>query len=272
MNSSKDVPVDVEPAPDDQFSEITDQDYAPHIVLGSRVDYPAQLSAIRDLLGRQKEADDKLTETIAEADADARRSTGIRYDQAEADYGHRFRASIYQQIAHSMAAVGMLAPLTESIFVRSFVGIRAMLETSGTPFSNSHPRWQWPSVKERWNCHLYLDGDKKEDALVAGILQLAEAVGLSKHLPNDLKPVLQALFRYRNEMLHNGFEWPCCRRKAFDRRRANWPLEWFSPAKHDNRPWVFYLTDAFIDPCLDTIENVLTGIGAFARELSATGS
>jgi hypothetical protein len=84
-------------------------------------------------------------------------------------------------------------------------------------------------------------------------------------MPSNLEPVLQALFEYRNKMFHRGFEWPSVEREQFERKRASWPSDWFSMAVSGQEPWIFYLTEAFIEHCLDIIHSVLVGIGAFAR-------
>ena len=61
-------------------------------------------------------------------------------------------------------------------------------------------------------------------------VQLTEALGLTSHLPNDLKPIFQALFEYGNRMFHCGFEWPVHERRSFENRiaEAGWPSEWFA--------------------------------------------
>jgi hypothetical protein len=259
---------DVGPAPADQSFEVTDYDYALYIVLDGRVDYIAQLAAIRDLLRHQKEAEQSLKEKIAEADSFARRSTGILNEQAIDDYICHVQASIFQDAAHSMAAVGMLAPLVESLFDQSFAGIRQMVETRSLPLNQGHPRWHWPTATRQWDCHYFCDGRRPSKGLANGILELAEAVGLSAHLPHDLKSVLQALFTYRNNMFHCGFEWPIEKRRKFNNQKAKWPSDWFSIASSDNKPWIFYVSDMMIEHCLERIDRVLRGIGAFARGLS----
>jgi hypothetical protein len=92
---------------------------------------------------------------------------------------------------------------------------------------------------------------------------LAEATGPISHLPNDLEPTLQARFGYRNKMFHKGFEWPVKERTNFERRipEEGWPPEWFAEATTDEAPWIFYLTDTFIDHCL-SIDQIIEGLGA----------
>lgn len=164
-----------------------------------------------------------------------------------------------------MAAVGMLAPIIESILCQSFRGIRRSFETNSIPFS-SHPRWKL-TTNEKWDCHYVFSqsGGKKRN-LVKGILQLANATGLTAHLPNDFGPTLQALFEYRNKMFHFGFEWPTFEREQFHKRIADWPSDWFSLATSDHKPWIFYVTDTFINHSFNIIDSVLAGVGAFARD------
>lgn len=60
---------------------------------------------------------------IQALDAFARKSTGLRNDRAVDEWVDLLHASTYQSAANSMAAVGMLAPLIESLFYQAFQGI-----------------------------------------------------------------------------------------------------------------------------------------------------
>ncbi len=254
-----------EASPDDLLSDFTDYDYALYRVLDGGVDYIAQIAAVRDLLHRQKEADQLLQDEMTKISEFVKKTTGIINEMRAIDeWGEHFHASVYQGAAHSMAAVGMLAPLIELMFGQSFAGIRRLFEKSRVAISSSHPRWGQQSTK-KWDCHFFWDGKKWNKGLAKGILELAEAVGLSAHMPNDLEPALQAIFEYRNKMFHCGFEWPPVERERFEQKRANWPSDWFSMATSGEEPWIYYLTDTFIEHCLDIIHSVLSGIGAFAR-------
>jgi hypothetical protein len=253
----------VEPAPAGSLPEITDFEFAISVL--DDIDYISQLSAIRALLKRQTEHDNLLEKELKDIEEFARRLTGIASERAIDEWGEHFYTSIYQGAAHSMAAVGMLAPLIEAIFCRTFVGLRRILETKTVPLG-CHPRWTW-STEQQWDCHyVYNKNGRREKNLVEGILQLAEAVGLCTYLPTDLKPTLEALFEYRNKMFHLGFEWPASVRRSFHTRMQAWPPDWFSIATSGEKPWIFYLTDTYITHCLTTIDNVLTGVGTFARQ------
>jgi hypothetical protein len=232
------------------------------LIVLADIDYEAQLSAVHALLHRQDTANQSLKDEIVKIEAFAKKSSGLLNQRAADEWVEHLHASVYQDAAHSMAAVGMLAPLFESILCQSFNGIRRILETEAIPLS-SHARWQ-RSSKEQWDCHFVFTPEGRAKNLVAGVSQLAEAVGLTAHLPKELTPTLGALFAYRNKMFHFGFEWPIVERERFQKQTSDWPSDWFS-ATSDHKPWIFYLTDTFISHCLATIDGVLSGVGAFAR-------
>ena len=100
---------DFDPA-DQEYS--LSEDEAIFLILRD-LDYKAQLSAVHDLLQRQTNAERLLKDKIDEADAFARRTSGLLNYQAVEDWLAHLQTSTYQDAAHSMAAVGMLAPLLE---------------------------------------------------------------------------------------------------------------------------------------------------------------
>jgi hypothetical protein len=183
---------------------------------------------------------------------------------------NRLHESVYQDAAHSMAAVGMLAPFVESLFYQAFHGIHCRFY-SGNIHPSNDQRWQ-QSVSDQWDCHFVWNKNRRDRNLVNGIMQLANAVELSRHLPDDLEKVLSALFEYRNKMFHCGFEWSSEDLERFHRRikQGEWPVEWFSTAKRDEKLWMIFLTDTFIEHCLLTIEKILVGFGNFAGQKNAS--
>ena len=105
---------------DDMFG-LTDRHLA-GIVLGD-LDYDSQLRAIHGLLRAHKDRESALNAEIEKAAADARRLSGIRNEQAVSDWVELLHASVYQDAAHSMSAVGMIAPFVESVFGHGLRGI-----------------------------------------------------------------------------------------------------------------------------------------------------
>ena len=192
----------------------------------------AQLVAIRDLLYRQERADRELSDRIKEADAVARRTRGRANGHAVDVWVELAEMSCYQDAAHSMAAVGMIAPLIESAFRAAFRSI-----------GNELPQRN----------------------LVKKIIKRVEEEGMKEYLPPDLEPTLSALFEYRNKMFHGGFEWSTDELKKFERLldAGRWPSDWFSKATSDDEPWMYYMTTAFVEHCLEMAEGVIRGIEQF---------
>jgi hypothetical protein len=230
-------------------------------LLGS-ADYDAQLRAIRGLLHVHRHADEALKKEIEDLDAFARSASTSASDRAVDEWVDCLHQSVFQDAAHSMAAVGMLAPFIESVFRHAFFGMRDLLTRKGLAPS-SHKRWTLPEDR-RWDCRYASPGRKD---LVAGIIELADATGLAVDMPSDLSKTLAALFGYRNKMFHLGFEWPDGERDTFAHRIASegWSPGWFSQATSDGKPWVFYMSDAFVQHCLDRVDSIFSGFGAFVR-------
>ncbi len=228
-------------------------------------DYDAQLRAIRGQLRLHLQADEELAKEIRAIEAFAKQASGIANDRAVDEWVDHLHHSIFQDAAHSMAAVGMLAPLLESLFHHAFVGTRDLLTRHGWT-APAHARWRL-LPEQHWDCG-YTSAGRKH--LVAGVVELAAITGLSEFLPANLKTTLDALFGYRNKMLHLGFEWPEPERLAFAKTIEvnGWDPAWFSKATSGGEPWMFYMSDAFIDHCLAMVEQIFDALGAFVRRHS----
>ncbi len=245
--------------------EMTDRDMACLIL--ERLDYEQQLIAISGLLSRNDEADKRVHAEMKELDEYARKSSGWRNDRATEKYGVTFYLSIYQSAAHSMAALGMLAPMFESMFYQAFQGIRARYFGVNV-IPSGHHRSAITDPDAFWNCHSHYERKNGviAESLVSGILQLAKAVDLKSYLPEGLTKMLEALFDYRNFMFHNGFEWPeeRCLEFAAHVEQRNWQT-WFSNSSHGDEPWIFFMTDEFINHCFGMIHKLLDSFGAYCK-------
>lgn len=234
----------------------------PHWYLGSigfDFDADEQLTAIRVLIARHRAAETALTAEYERA----ARLVGDHVGDVLDGIAHH---SIFQDAAHSMAAVGMLAPFLETVFHQCFLGVGARWPGRAAP-NLVFARWGM-SPADRWNCHLIPAGAKARPDLVRGVVQLAEATGLARRLPPDYQTTLAALFGYRNKMFHCGLEWPTAERAAFKERieKEGWPAAWFPAATIDGVPWVFYMSDGFIDHCLELAETTLRAFGELVRD------
>jgi hypothetical protein len=214
--------------------DLKSRDYA--VLLLPDLDYDAQLVAIRELLAGQGEAAKGLTQQLCDLEHQARNHMGLHSQQAVEDWVRRVQASVYQDAAHSMAAVGMLAPFVESLFHQVFTRVGRMWSESAAALP-LHPRFH-PTEAQAWDCHSvrYDSGAWGKD-LVAGIKQLAGETGLTPYVSPNIWLSMQALFSYRNKMFHHGFEWPLEERRKFAARASKeWPTEWFSWAQNGGGP------------------------------------
>ncbi len=245
--------------------EISDRDMACAVL--PDLDYEAQLIAISDVLRHHGEVDTRTTAQIKELEDFAHKSTGLRNEQAVDEWVDLLNRSTYQEAAHSMAALGMLAPLIESLFYQAFQGIRARYYGMDVIPTGS-ARSGMAKADDFWDCHLLFNPttSKKQKELVSGIMQLAEAIGLTPHLPGGLLPILKALFEYRNKMFHFGFEWPAKECAKFAKRTDDegWNT-WFSSATRDGVPFIFYMTDQLIIRSFELVHQLLEGLGAYCR-------
>ena len=250
--------------------DLTDRDYA-HFYFED-IDLEAQLLAIRAALARQVRADATLAADITALAARAQAARDDAGDHLVGLWTDELHGSVYQDAAHSAAAVGMLAPLVESLFLTIFRGIERMgIDRLGEPGRGERAA---RAGTEFWNGKLYYGKAGPREDLPLGIRQLAEASGLAEHLPPDYAQVVQALFLYRNRMLHSGFEWPIGDRAKFAKSivEQKFPEDWFERALTNGEPWIFYMSAALIARVLALVNEVLVAAGRHLRAIDAAAA
>jgi hypothetical protein len=229
-------------------------------------DLEAQLIAIKGALKRNNEAEAEATERIQAMAAQIKLLDPL--DSRNADHlndilTEMLHESVYRDAAHSMSAVGMLAPFVESLFVSTFAGLRERAHAAESVDLRAKA-----TQNQYWNPQILFGKEGPRDDIVKGINQLATSTGLQSFLPEGYQKTLSALFSYRNNMFHNGFEWPPEARQKFANRIINngWPGNWFAQATRGDEPWVFYMSDDFIAHCLQMIDQVLEGVGRYLAQ------
>ena len=262
---------------DDLWKEFEDQDFSwfevsnrdQALFLIRERDLEAQLLAIRGALNRNRQAELAVAAKIKELEDHVRAYAGS--DQRvqmhlEGRWENAMYNTVFQDAAYSMAAVGMLAPFVESLFVSIFGGLRET-EESNNNSTRDDPRIA-ASQNEFWDPHFVFDHGGRRRDLVDGIGQLARTIGLLEYLPSGYDKMLSALFAYRNKMFHLGFEWSMEERIKFDERvrSGEWPANWFQDSRTGDKPWIFYMSAEFIRHCLTTIDEVLEGVGAYLKQ------
>lgn len=233
------------------------------------LDLDAQFYAIQSLLAANHNADRELTRHIESLVNEAKSVAGEHADLVVDEWVDSLYRSTYQDAAHSLAAVGMLAPFLESVLAQSFHALGQKL--SGR-VAISHPRFT-DGGRQQWDCRRYRgESGKWWDGVVKGTMQLSEAIGLAPHLPEATEATLSALFEYRNRNFHNGLEWPMDARLEFlELVEANGWKEWFDKSESDHKPKIIYMSEAFTDHCVKFSGDLLDGLGAFVWEASQDG-
>lgn len=201
----------------------------------AKSDYHYQLVAIGALLNVADQAQEKLEEEIEQADTFARQSTGRANYDATDRWVELVHTSVFQESARSMAAVGMLAPLIESV-------LRAVFEYIKDPLPRSNII---DNVRKRVNRH-----------------------NMEEYMPVNWKSILDPLFRYRNMMFHHGFEWPKGEAELFNKTLINkgWYDTHFYCATINDKPWVFYMTPGFIDRCFHLCVDLVDGLEQYCDD------
>jgi hypothetical protein len=245
--------------------DLSDRDRAGLIL--DRVDYDQQLTAITGLLTRNKAADKQLEAERREIIASIKNSSGLTQEHAIDESGQNFHAMVYQGAAHSMAALGMIAPMYESMFIHAFQSIRDAFRKTGVSLP-AHARGGITKSDDFWDCHLVYSEKAKyktRPGLVEGIIELADATDLT--IPVGLESLLEALFSYRNKMFHCGFEWPKDECLKFAKRIEEKKWEgWFDRSEHGDEPWIFYMSDDLIEACIEMIDKLLDAFGRYCKD------
>ena len=226
-------------------------------------DVQGQLLAIKVVLDRNQQHEEATASKISALEAELRHTPSEDLDLLQFELMEHLRDSAFLDAAHSMSAVGMLAPFVESLFMSIFKALR-----------NNQPEQEEAEdprtvalQNDYWNPHFVFRGGVRSIDLIEGIKQLSASTGLVEYLPDRLGKTLSALFAYRNKMFHYGLEWPMDERQNFGERIRNegWPSEWFATSSTDDDPWLFYMSHSFIGHCLKTIDEVLDGVGRYPK-------
>jgi hypothetical protein len=253
---------------------LSSRDHALHLV--GDYDLEAQLIAIKGVLRQNREAEEDVAEAIKSLDTQIRNYAGDNDEyhiHMENHWVDTLHETVFQDAAHSMSAVGMLAPFLESLLVSIFDGMRIRWEEEGVTVPDGV---RGPSSASKFWRPNYIrtDGEKWRTGIVDGTHQLSDALDLSSYLPEDFRDVQEALAAYRNAMFHNGFEWPMAEREKFGKLIEDkcWPSDWFKKSTTGGKPWIYYMSEEFIQHCLKLIDQVLEGVGEYLEKRDAERS
>ena len=168
-------------------------------------------SALRQMLDHLFTWRNELAADIAEPDLD-----GVHPDFENDLHVNKCHAFAYQHVACCNAAIGSIAPCFEGLFLHEFGSLRSLFGDSEA--INQYHRWQLPP-DDFWVPSVVSDNGTKRDLpdITRGVKQLIRSLDIDSYLPNGMHNTLDALFRFRNYALHQGYEWPPESRTRFAR-------------------------------------------------------
>ena len=129
---------------EEDFGDIEDRDCAS--LLLPHLDYDYQLLAIHALLKSNRNALHNLSTEIDHIDAFARKATGLTNEHAVEEWLDHLQQFAYQKATHSMAAVGMIAPLLGIFAQRPEYAVHRIF---GALCKNTHLAEEAFEVKQR---------------------------------------------------------------------------------------------------------------------------
>lgn len=230
------------------------------------INWDMQLIAVHGTFSRNakasKDTADLIKKTYAEVDA----YNGPHHYHYIDEYNYLLEMSAYENSAISMSSISVIAPMLESIFSQFFLRLGKEFEEHSMPLPQHH-RWELSEgCPGRWSvkCH-YKDGETCED-VISGISQLIKATGASAYLSKPIRRWVEAMFHYRNFMLHGGLEWSMERREAFAKLMSDKKYDdLFKAGSIGGEPWMFYILDKAVDEMVNNVEAILDGLAAFAE-------
>lgn len=243
------------------------------LTLIDNVEWDSQLQAIRLLIGRNRKAREDFSAYIQQNEDEVNAYSGPHHGHYVDQHVDLLHETVYRDAAESMAAIGMIAPMVESILCQSLAALGRMYQEKNMA-PPAHDRWtradrsisKW---EDRWNCQLKFSRDNEvKNNIPDGFLQLAEACGLARYLSADFMTWFKAMFNYRNFMFHGGFEWTVSNRRKFANmiEKEGWQ-QFFTCSTSGGEPWIYYLTNETIDDMPDRVGKMLDELGQFAKEL-----
>lgn len=201
---------------------------------------------------------------IEELKKNVKNSSGIQGCFLEDELISEYQFASYYAIARSMCVVGITTSGYESVFCEVFGNIKNIF---GEGLLNNKCNRSLLKPAKRWDCHFYIgDNVSEKKGLGTGIQQLLIETELAKFLPSNMNLILDALFSYRNAVMHNGFDWPEVELENFTSRKNNWPSEWIGVTTSHENPWLYNLTNKFHKIVIDLFGEIYKAAGKYYLE------
>ncbi|MCC6881338.1 MAG: hypothetical protein IT576_04215 [Verrucomicrobiales bacterium] len=173
-----------------------------------------------------------------------------------------FREFGFADLAENLAFITTIAAFLESLFMQCLPALEPRFKEA---YQEDHARFQRyrDAIPSFWDP---AKPTKNGDKIVRRITDILEASGLVRFMIPDFPRVLDAVFRYRNQMIHNGYEWDREERQRFARtiQDEGWS-KWFSVSTIDKAPWYFTTTGTFRRVCLELCDRAVLAFAGLAK-------
>jgi hypothetical protein len=183
-------------------------------------------------------------------------------------------ALTYGEAACSQAAIAGIAPLAESLVRKGARRLREHYQ-AGRLKAKTEQRRGNPADDKFWYLNKWPKGmsgamaNGESDSLeyehpkvVSNFREIIAALELEiRDLPASSCRLLEAIYCYRDQMLHWGYEWPEKDRAEFADliQKRKWGA-WFTCSSIDGRPWIFFLTVRFIEDAFAGLQAMATAL------------
>lgn len=174
-----------------------------------------------------------------------------------------FADTCFANVAQSLAFVTTTAAFVESFF-------KERLPVLGKKFTgryqHGHARFQryGQSVASFWDSTKPI---RKGDGAATTICEILEGADLMRFMVPNFTSIIHAIFKYRNQMIHHGFEWGLAERRKFARTIGDesW-RHWFFVSETDGEPWFFTVTPTFRGDCLNLCARSVHAFNGLIRD------
>jgi hypothetical protein len=117
--------------------------------------------------------------------------------------------------------------------------------------NTANDRYENLEFDQFWDVSIYFNKSKSkiEKNFVLGVCQLLTAIEYSK-VPEGFKNNLQVLYKYRNNVMHNGVEWPMDIREKFKQLECQSKPDGFIWSTSDGKPSIAHIKNEYINELL----------------------
>ncbi len=158
-----------------------------------------------------------------------------------------YEDSGYASMAESLSVITTTAAFLESVFKQCLPKMEICYDGTLQP---NHPRVL--DVPQFWDPR---HPRRDNSGIARRTIDILEAAELIDLFGANFPKLITAIFSYRNQMVHGGFEWEEPERGKFKTRieKESWE-KWFSISTSNNQPWYFTMTGQFRADCLELCE------------------